>query len=117
VSGLAPGLYVAFTLAVVIWVLARWYDPIPRSAIMVFGGVILLLFGQALFTKDVLFPTDNLRTNTPFADLPAADPPGNRLQNDLLIQMNPTMAQVRRACVCSLLSRSPFSCSGGSGSA
>jgi len=97
VSGLAPGLFVALTVVVVTWVLARWYDPIPRSVIAVFGSVILVLFGQALFTSDVLIPTDNLRTNSPFAELPATDPPGNPLQNDLLIQMNPTMAQVRRA--------------------
>ncbi|HSS50968.1 MAG TPA: hypothetical protein VLX28_18660, partial [Thermoanaerobaculia bacterium] len=91
-----PGLYLAllgFVLAIVLW---RWWDPVPIRIWAVFGVVVVILFGPSLFLGKVLLPADIL----PWVRTPEemrAPPEGNRLQLDLVTQIVPLQAEVRRA--------------------
>ncbi|HET9212413.1 MAG TPA: YfhO family protein [Thermoanaerobaculia bacterium] len=92
---LLPGLYLALLAFLLDRALRRWWDPVPARIWGVFGLVLVILFGPALFLEKVLLPVDILPGVAQPED--ARKPPqGNVLQNDLVTQMVPLQAQVRR---------------------
>ncbi len=94
---LLPGLWVGVLGTLLARALRRWYDAVPAPVWAVFGLVLCLLFGPALFGGQLLLPLDNLRGHAPFEDLPPTEPHGNVLQGDLLTLVTPALAEVRRA--------------------
>ena len=89
---LLPGLYLAFLAILLGWALRRFWDPVPWRVWAVFGLVLALLLGPALFGGKVLLPLDIL----PGLALSETEVRGNPLQLDLVTQIVPAMAQVRR---------------------
>jgi hypothetical protein len=90
-----PGLYLALLAFLLDRALRRWWDPVPARIWGVFGALLLILFGPALFAGKVLLPVDIL----PGVALPEdarKAPEGNPLQLDLVTQIVPLQAQVRR---------------------
>ena len=87
-----PGLYLVFLAALLGWALRRFWDPVPWRVWAVFGLVLLLLLGPALFGGKVLLPLDILPGLAPSE----SEVRGNPLQLDLVTQIVPAMAQVRR---------------------
>jgi hypothetical protein len=90
-----PGLYLALLAFLLACALRRWWDPVPPRVWAVFGGLILILFGPALFLGKVLLPVDILPGVAP-VEKAGAPPEGNVLQLDLATQIIPLQAQVRR---------------------
>ncbi|MBW8876688.1 MAG: YfhO family protein [Acidobacteria bacterium] len=91
-----PGLYLALLAFLLARALRRWWDPVPVRVWAVFGLVLVILFGPALFLGRVLLPADIL----PWVRTPEAmrtPPAGNTLQLDLVTQIVPWEAEVRRA--------------------
>ncbi|HEV7503648.1 MAG TPA: YfhO family protein [Thermoanaerobaculia bacterium] len=91
-----PGLYLALLAFLLARALRRWWDPVPVRVWGVFGVVLVVLFGPALFFGKVLLPADIL----PWVRTPEemrAPPEGNTLQLDLVTQIVPLQAEVRRA--------------------
>ncbi|HEY3571601.1 MAG TPA: YfhO family protein [Thermoanaerobaculia bacterium] len=94
-TALLPGLYLALLAFLLDRALRRWWDPVPARIWGVFGLVLVILFGPALFLGKVLLPADILPGVVQPED--ARKPPeGNVLQNDLVTQVIPLQAQVRR---------------------
>jgi hypothetical protein len=93
---LLPGLYALALAALLLTALRRWFDPLPRRALLTFAVVLLPLLAPVLFGGRLLLPLDGLRIAPPFERLPPTDPPGNP-QLDLLQQIAPTQLVVRRA--------------------
>ncbi|MFL6236282.1 MAG: YfhO family protein [Thermoanaerobaculia bacterium] len=92
---LLPGLYLALLAFLLDRALRRWWDPVPARIWGVFGLLLVILFGPALFLGKVLLPADILPGMAHPED--ARKPPqGNVLQNDLVTQVVPLQAQVRR---------------------
>lgn len=92
-----PGLLVT-SLILLLLALLRWgWDPVPLRVAAGFYLVILLLFGSSLFGGRVLLPLDILTRMPPFQNLTPPEAPGNPLQMDLITQVIPLEAQVRRA--------------------
>lgn len=91
-----PGLYLAVLAAALAYALRRWWDPVPARIWAVFGTLLLILFGPALFLGKVLLPVDILPGVVPVEKVDTP-PAGNRLQLDLVSQIVPWQAQVRRA--------------------
>jgi hypothetical protein len=92
---LLPGLYLALLAFLLDRALRRWWDPVPGRIWGVFGLLLVILFGPALFLGRVLLPADILPGVVQPED--ARKPPrGNLLQNDLVTQVVPLQAQVRR---------------------
>jgi hypothetical protein len=90
-----PGLYLALLAFLLDRALRRWWDPVPARIWGVFAVLLLILFGPALFAGKVLLPVDIL----PGVALPEdarKAPEGNPLQLDLVTQIVPLQAQVRR---------------------
>jgi hypothetical protein len=97
VLDLLPGLYVLLLGAGLAVLLRRWYDPVPRRVLAVFGLLLIVLFGKVLFGGGVLLPLGNLVGFYPFRPLPPPDPPTVVLQGDLVHQITPWIVEVRRA--------------------
>ncbi|HKI05490.1 MAG TPA: YfhO family protein [Thermoanaerobaculia bacterium] len=93
---LLPGLYLTFLAFLLAWALRRWWDPMPARVWAVFAILILVLFGPALFLGKVLLPVDILPGVVPVEKVGAL-PEGNKLQLDLVTQIIPWQAEVRRA--------------------
>jgi hypothetical protein len=94
-TALLPGLYLALLAFLLDRALRRWWDPVPARMWGVFGVVLVVLFGPALFLGKVLLPVDILPGVAQPED--ARKPPeGNVLQEDLVTQVVPLQAQVRR---------------------
>jgi hypothetical protein len=96
-SDLVPGLY----LAVLGWLLARslrrWFDPVPGRVWAAFAVVLLVLLGPVLVGGKVLLPLEILTRQAPFQGLRENLPHlANRLQLDLITQIAPALALVRR---------------------
>ncbi|HEY7216044.1 MAG TPA: YfhO family protein, partial [Thermoanaerobaculia bacterium] len=91
-----PGLYLTLLAFLLARALRRWWDPVPLRVWAVFAAVLLILFGPALFLGKVLLPADILPGIVPEEEIgkPLA---GNPLQRDLVTQIIPWQAQVRRA--------------------
>ncbi|HEY2294130.1 MAG TPA: YfhO family protein [Thermoanaerobaculia bacterium] len=92
---LLPGLYLALLAFLLDRALRRWWDPVPARIWGVFGLVLVLLFGPALFLGKVLLPVDILPGVAQPEDS-RKPPQGNVLQNDLVTQIVPLQTQVRR---------------------
>src|SRR5215217_5756499 len=90
-----PGLYLALVAFLLARALRRWWDPVPPRVWALFGVLIVILFGPALFLGKVLLPVDILPGVVP-VEKAGARPEGNRLQLDLVTQITPWQAQVRR---------------------
>ncbi|HSS76949.1 MAG TPA: hypothetical protein VLV54_09400, partial [Thermoanaerobaculia bacterium] len=91
-----PGLYLALLTFLLARTLRRWWDPVPIRVWAVFGAIVVILFGPSLFLGKVLLPADILpwvRTPQEMRALPG----GNPLQLDLVTQVVPLQAEVRRA--------------------
>lgn len=93
---LLPGLYLAFLCFLLDRALRRWWEPVPARVWAAFGLVLAVLFGPALFLGRVLLPTDILPGVAQPEDV-GKSPEGNVLQLDLVTQIVPLQAQVRRA--------------------
>src|SRR5436305_996532 len=94
-TALLPGLYLALLAFLLDRALRRWWEPVPARVWGVFGVVLLILFGPALFLGRVLLPADILPGVAQPEEARKA-PQGNVLQNDLVTQVVPLQAQVRR---------------------
>ena len=92
---LLPGLYLALLAFLLDRALRRWWEPVPARIWGVFALLLVVLFGPALFLGKVLLPGDILPGVVQPED--ARKPPqGNLLQFDLVTQIVPLQAQVRR---------------------
>jgi hypothetical protein len=96
-ADLAPGVWVAALGTLLLVVLARWYEPVPKRVAALFALAVVLLYGEALLGGSVLLPLDNLRGHVPFRELAPTDPHGNGLQGDLLYLVHPVRREVHRA--------------------
>src|SRR4051812_38451128 len=94
---LIPGLYVALLALLLGRALRRWFDPVPRRVFAAFGVVLLLLLGPVLVGGKILLPVEILTRTPPWRVLRPARPAlANRLQLDLVSQITPALALVRR---------------------
>lgn len=96
-SVILPGLYVALLALALGWALRRWYDPVPPRILALFALLPFLLFGRALFGGEVLLPVGAVQGFFPYRELPPSDRPFYGLQGDLIRQIAPWQAEVRRA--------------------
>ena len=78
-------------------VLRRFYDPVPRRVVAIFATLVFLLFAPVLVGGMVLLPLGNLPGFAPFHGLPLPERETHALQGDLVHQITPWQAQVRRA--------------------
>jgi hypothetical protein len=92
---LLPGLYLALLAFLLDRALRRWWDPVPARVWGVFAVLLLILFGPALFLGKVLLPVDIL-PGVVMPEKARAIPRGNPLQLDLVTQIVPLQAAVRR---------------------
>jgi hypothetical protein len=90
-----PGLYFTLLAFLLDRVLRRWWDPVPARIWGVFAVLLLVLFGPALFLGKVLLPVDIL-PGVVMPENARAVPQGNPLQLDLVTQIVPLQAAVRR---------------------
>jgi hypothetical protein len=74
----------------------RWARPIPLLVWATAGALVLVLFAPALLLGQVLASLQKLAAVPPFQALPAAAGPGNPLHGDLVLQVIPWQAAVRR---------------------
>ena len=95
-AALLPGLYLALIAFLLALALRRWWDPVPLRVWTVFAAVVVILFGPALFLGRVLLPVDILAWLRPPEEM-RAPAEGNPLQLDLVTQVVPLQAEVRRA--------------------
>jgi hypothetical protein len=97
-SDLLPGLYLALLGWLLARALRRWFDPVPGRIWAVFALVLAVLLGPVLAGGQVLLPLEILTRQAPFAGLRTDLPHlANRLQLDLITQIAPALALVRRA--------------------
>ena len=94
---LVPGLWAGLLAAALAGALRRWFDPVPPRALGAFGLAIAVLLGPALFGGRVLLPLDLLARTPPYGDLDLERPAANSSQADLVLEVAPWLAQVRRA--------------------
>lgn len=90
-----PGLYLGLLAFLLALALRRWWDPVPGRVWGAFAVVLVVLFGPSLFLGKVLLPVDIL-PGVRLEEKLRSRPEGNILQLDLVTQMVPTEAQVRR---------------------
>jgi hypothetical protein len=90
-----PGLYLGLLAFLLAWALRRWWDPVPVRVWGTFAVVIVVLFGPSLFLGKVLLPVDIL-PGVRIEEKLRLRPEANILQLDLVTQIIPTEAQVRR---------------------
>ncbi len=90
------GLYLTLLAFLLALALRRWWDPVPIRVWGVFGVIVIILFGSSLFLGGVLLPADILAwLRIPEEMRTPAE--GNPLQLDLVTQVVPLQAEVRRA--------------------
>jgi hypothetical protein len=96
---MASGLWFLLLAALLALALRRWYDPVPPRCWLIWGTVLAILLGPALFGGGVLLPLGNVVRLPPYVGVWEGDgrPPGNQLQGDLVVQIVPWMVQVREA--------------------
>ena len=96
-SDVLPGLYVALSGLLLDRALRRGFDPVPRRVFAVFGIVLLALLGPVLVGGKILLPVEILTRTPPWRVLRPVRPElANRLQLDLVSQITPALALVRR---------------------
>lgn len=97
-SALVPGLYLAGLGWLLALALRRWFDPVPGRIWAAFSIILLVLLGPVLVGGKVLLPLEILTRQAPFQVLRTNLPHlANRLQLDLITQIAPSLALVRRA--------------------
>src|SRR6185503_12830795 len=96
-AGLLPAVLVLAWGGALLVVLRRWFDPVPWRVAAVFALLLLLLLGPVLIGGKVLLPLGNLPGFVPFQLLRPPQPPTHAIQGDLVHQIAPWQAQVRRA--------------------
>lgn len=97
-TALAPGLWCLLLAVLLAAALRRWYDPVPLRCWLVWGLVLAVLCGPALFAGRVLLPLGHLVRVPPYQQLWGEDegrPPGNMLQADLVMQIAPWLMRSR----------------------
>jgi hypothetical protein len=94
---LVPGIYLGLLAGLLGWALSRWFDPVPGRVWAAAGLVLVVLLGPVLVGGQVLVPTEILTRTTPFTTLERPEQIANRLQLDLISQITPSLALVRRA--------------------
>jgi hypothetical protein len=98
---LLPGLYLLALAFLLDRALRRWWEPVPGKVWAAAALALLVLFGPALFGGQVLLSGDILPGLPGLAQdaegRPAAGPLGNPLHLDLVSQVVPLQAEVRRA--------------------
>jgi hypothetical protein len=97
VADLAPGAWVAALATLLGLALRRWWDPVPGRVWAVFGAVLVVMLGPALFAGGVQLPAEMLRGGVPWTRLEPSPGPVNRLQWDQVTEFTPWNATVRRA--------------------
>lgn len=97
-ADLLPGLYVFVLAAGLAALLRRWFDPLPRWALLLFLLLVTVLFGRVLFAGAILLPLDVLRLHVPFRELRDPRPYFSIfLQRDLVHQIAPWALEVKKA--------------------
>jgi hypothetical protein len=96
-ADLLPGLWAATLAMLLVAILKRWYDRVPRRILAAFALPLLVLFGPTLLGGKLLLPLDNLRGSAPFRGLAPTEPHGNLLQGDLIELVTPSLAADREA--------------------
>jgi len=77
--------------------LRRWYDAVPWRVAVVFALLLAVLLWPVLVGGKVLLPLGNLVGFPPWRGLPAPEPHTHAIQGDLVHQITPWQAEVRRA--------------------
>jgi hypothetical protein len=93
---LLPGLYVALLTLGLGWALRRWFDPVPPRILILFALIPFLLFGSALLGGEVLLPLDSMTSFVPYRQIEPQGGPSYGLYGDLIRQIAPWQAEVRR---------------------
>jgi hypothetical protein len=96
-SALLPAALLLLLGGALLLALRRWYDPVPWRVAAVFALLLIGLLGPVLFGGKVLLPLGNLVGFVPYRGLPPPEPPTHAIQGDLVHQITPWQAQVRRA--------------------
>lgn len=96
-GALAPGLLWLLEAGLLLVLLFRLGEAVPRRIVALGLGLGFLLLAPVLVGGRVLLPLDLLRESAPFQDLPPTARPANSLQRDLLTQAAPAQAAVRGA--------------------
>ncbi|HEX5720911.1 MAG TPA: hypothetical protein VF179_32445, partial [Thermoanaerobaculia bacterium] len=91
-----PGLYLALLILGLGWALRRWYDPVPPRILILFALVPFLLFGRALLGGEVLLPLHSMPNFVPYRQVPPQSGHSYGLHGDLIRQIAPWQAEVRR---------------------
>ena len=94
---LAPAILVVVLGAMLAWVLARAFDPVPARVWAVFALVLGLFLGPELWGGATLLPLDGLRGRVPFTGIEPVEPHANPLHGDVLQLLAPALDQVRDA--------------------
>ncbi len=93
---LLPGLYLALLALGLGWVLRRWFDPVPPRILILFTLVPFLLLGGALLGGRVLLPLESMTNFVPYRQVAPQGGPSYGLYGDLIRQIAPWQAEVRR---------------------
>ena len=96
-SALLPAALVLACGAALLVVLRRWYDAVPWRVAAVFALLLAILLWPVLVGGKVLLPLGNLVGFAPWRGLPPPEPPTHSIQGDLVHQIAPWQAEVRRA--------------------
>lgn len=91
-----PGLYLVALILALGWALRRWFDPVPKRILLLFGLLPFLLFGRALLGGEVLLPLASMPNFVPYRHLPPVPGHSYGLYGDLIRQIAPWQAEVRR---------------------
>jgi len=96
-SALLPAALVLACGAALVAVLRRWYDAVPWRIAAVFALLLFVLLWPVLAGGKVLLPLGNLVGFPPWRGMAAPEPPTHAIQGDLVHQITPWQAEVRRA--------------------
>lgn len=96
-TDLLPGAWFLLLAGGLVWLLRRFYEPLPWKLVAALLLPHLIFFGPFLFGGKLLLPLDSLRGEVPFALLEPAEPHANPIEGDLLQLVAPAIAETRRA--------------------
>ncbi|HVS64465.1 MAG TPA: YfhO family protein [Thermoanaerobaculia bacterium] len=95
-AALAPGLLVGALFGGLLFLLRRFYDPVPWRIAAIFGLVVFWMLGSVLFLGRVLLPLNLLWNSSPWKDLERVEPTALHLQWDLVEDQAAFRAEHRR---------------------
>ncbi|HEV8238128.1 MAG TPA: hypothetical protein VGS57_02025 [Thermoanaerobaculia bacterium] len=96
-AALLPAALVLACGAALLAALRRWYDAVPWRVAAAFALLLVLLLWPVLVGGKVLLPLGNLVGFPPWRGLPPPQPPTHAIQGDLVHQIVPWQAEVRRS--------------------